>query len=361
MIRLEDIPELDIVKRVAPRNELSGGVDTLEKDAVLVTQDDLLGRCALVKKLTQYVDSPADLMFVALDTDASQITELPIHHLQRYFSLVQLYANAFSEFQDGTPIVAFNQQERCKRIPSKFSTDGTELKVQTINQLHVHIFIEDGSGFEHTTLRELEEEDILDFYDVVGIAFSELLQAKLNIKISEMGWNIQLNSRSYPLGLTFTPLEKPRVDLPTLMVYFQKEYNAAYGDIERVFVEKIVGATRRERLLLYEGLVEKYNLSPSSKRVFKTLALALKDKPTDEEKSFLRLIEGPAITWVLELPWCPRNIKATACPKFFSRGNAMEAIGVWVDQEKRATRKDHSEFYESLKKYITNASLETIS
>ena len=71
------------------------------------------------------------------------------------------------------------------------------------------------------------------------------------------------------------------------------------------------------------------NLSAFSQRIARLLAMNIVSSRS-ESRQYLRLIYGPASTWIIyeDDSGCYVHLS----PKVLSRGNAMESLGIWKDQ-----------------------------
>lgn len=334
MIRIDRIPELCVIRRDTPRNEILGSKENMEPDAVFILEDDILGKTALVEKLTPYTNNPADLMLVNLERKETQITQLDERSRLRYFQILGMTANAFEKVTKEKTFICFNQQENCEQIAQKYSPDGTELKVQTINSLHAHIFSENFQGDFFRNLSELDQKDFYDFYDPLGMTFSEIVYREV-VKKSGMD-NLSIIDQQYPFGILLKMRGKfgevPASDnLARMVCELQTRYSEIYNQIARGMEAEILGHDKKRRKDSFQKkLPQLADLSKPSQRIVKTIFLALKDDPLQEEKKYLRFVQGSALTWIIT-----QNqdfLEATLSPKVLSRGNAMEALGIWVEQ-----------------------------
>lgn len=329
-MRAEQLP---IVYREVPKNPANfPDQKGFLLDSFLTLEHPLIGTVALTRKRTQYVTGPADTMIVPLDLNASQLTELTVVQGHVFFEVCGCVAAAMLELAgNGYPVIAVNQQPECVNIPQKFASDGTELKVQTIDHLHSHVFIEDGAGVRGKKIAELDSASRNDFLDRLGLAASHLLLARINRKLVEFSFRpVAFFSESkFPLGINIPFIGGIRGLMANKKVFrlvteVQEDLIELYGSVEGHMLDEDKERKKRQLELFLSGL----DAPASVKNYLLTVAMAIKKDAAGLEKH-LHLVMGPAMTWIFFEKEKKTFINLT--PRFFSRGNAMEALGIWVE------------------------------
>ncbi len=339
--------DLTVIKRVIPQNEVISPTEgTIFDDCVLHLHSDILGEVKFVRKKTQYVENPADGMLVLRDNAASQLTDLTLVEGKEFIRILFNLANTMHRHLGyGYPTISINQQRDCRLIPRKYLPDGTEVKVQTIDQLHAHIFIEDRSGYSLASLESLEGQDLYDHNDPYGVAATEILEQLVTQVISYYGlsdrYTVKFQRDSFPMGLQISvsnPFDAEDLSGEIFLILNEIQYQAysAYSELENLITSTDgILLPRRERSSIATQWLSKFNLTEKSYRQLYTLIVALKPKISNEARTYLRLIQGPAMTWVLQDGYGRTEIYVT--PRIFSRGNAMEVLGVYVENEGKSS------------------------
>lgn len=339
--------DLTVIKRVIPQNEITSPSEgTIFDDSVLHLHSDILGEIEFVRKKTQYVENPADGMLILKNSKASQLTDLDLQEGKEFMRVLFSLANSMHrQLGYGYPTISINQQRDCQSIPYKYLPDGTEVKVQTIDQLHAHIFVEDRSGYSLAHLEELEEQDLYDHNDPYGVAATEILECVVNEVINGYSLNdrysVRFKGNSFPMGLqisvskAFEP-EDLSGEIFILLNEIQFKAYSIYSELEDLITSTDGNLlSRRERVNIAREWLSKFHLSDESYKQLYTLIVALKPNMSNEARTYLRLIKGPAMTWVLQDGYGITDIYVT--PRIFSRGNAMEVLGVYVENEGKSS------------------------
>lgn len=354
---------LDIIKREIPSNIVPPGGEL--KDAAVLwlgEKESEVGRMGLTYKKTPYVENPADLMLILEDSEVSQLTDFTTDQGVSFFRACgEVATNMASMIGEGKPFIALNQQADCTAIPFKFAPDGTELKVQTIDNIHAHIFIETGYGENMGPAHEMTEMDQVDFMDPYGIAvgklFQEYAQGLLPIDSPTV---VTFNEMNYPLGLTFTlnggiKENLSSADFFNLIQDVQRQYVKMYRQVYSLLTnESGQLRTHQERKILVEEFLKTHNVTDETKRDLLTLCVATKNVELEERKQ-MRLVRGPALTWVIYEDGV--NTKATMIFRIVSRGNATDALGIWVEPKGIASEEREMElqnFYGALMSNLGN-------
>lgn len=304
----------------------------LLNDVNFVVGSDSLGELSFIRKKTPYVCNPADGLLMALQSNASQITDLTPLQQKEFLSIAGFIANEFSSRVSGIPVIAINQQTECREIPSKYSQDGTELKVQTINELHAHIFMLDGSQNHLCTIAELDSSDRNDFYDPIGLGFLKLFIQ--NYGLSQKYSNLFFETSQQPLGLTLQFDSSISCTLNTL------EFAKTLSDLQRDFVSfycelrdlmnNFLFESYKARYLITQNVLKDFDLTDDEYRLLHKVGSCLRRTSAEEKRKHMRLVQGPALTWIIFEDNGKTKVNLT--PRVFSRGNAMEAMGYWVEQ-----------------------------
>jgi len=339
---------------VEARNSFLG---KLEGDTHTILQLDGWGHVALVQKSRPYITGPADLMLIPIYRDISQVSELDDDEGRALLRMSGSVAHAMVRADEGKgqshSVIAFNQQPACVYLPEKYE-NGVEVKTQTINQLHFHIFLEDGQGETNGTIADLKEGDKKDFLDIFGIAFGEALIPVLKKKVTSLNNKAEvffLKNR-FPLGINIRwdeSLESVTNDpnLFNFIKFSQERLIAFYQDFAGCIAAD--GShwweNRNSDLRSKSERIEKVNdflkrkcgnLSAFSQRIARLLATNIVSSGS-ESRQYLRLIYGPASIWIIYENDSGCYIHLS--PKVLSRGNAMESLGIWKDQFDEADEK----------------------
>jgi len=331
-------PELNITYREITKNPASGkSVEGYEADGLVVLEDSVIGRMAIVRKLTQYVNSPADAMLVPLDLGVSQLTEMTDRLGQHFMEVNGKVVESMSHLSQG----------------------GTELKVQTIDRLHSHVYIEDGAGKSILRLYQLRKSDQYCYYDPVGLAASEVIGLMAGTFLSEKHLSGCLfnNENQFPLGINI----RFRQSVPDLLKgdvawqvinYLQSAYYELYGNIEKNIVTPDGLVNKPSRLKVCENLIRNFGLSDHSKKLIQ-FCLSNLTKLSEMVDKNLKFVQGPALTWIIYGSSSETFINIS--PKLLSRGNASDALGFWVEPNGETNNEDLSiqlDFYRQLIKLI---------
>ena len=324
--------QLVIVRREVPINPVhTPDEEGFIKDSFLILKDSALERVALVRKKTQYITGPADLMLVPLMPRGTNLAELTNIQGTRFFGICCEVAAAMSEISgSGFPVIAINQQPECINLPSKFDFDGTEIKVQTIDQLHAHVFIEDGTGDPFKKINELDKVSKNDFLDPVGQIAGPIIAEIMSRKLENLGLStVKLLRDTFPFGAS-TVVEQNLRDLSSngkLFLFLRSVQEDFFTIYERVKSSALI-KDRSERGSSLQRVLGEFKLPAGSIRRLSTIAAQLKNYY--EVSGYLRFVHGPALTWIIYQQLDGVLINLT--PRLLSRGNAMEAFGVWIDQ-----------------------------
>lgn len=325
---------LYVIREEVPVNEIYGGRDDFIQNEAISLKDEILGQVSLIRKRTPYVSNPSDIMLMLPDQSASQITDLTNSQGGRLLEVCTEILRVSGSRIQGARYISINQQTECLDIPQKFASDGTELKVQTFNELHAHIFIRPyGTNYLQTQATSLEEEDYYDFFDEFGIVVSKAFFQTVNPKIIE-NYHVALSFQEnrFPIGINISSSIRDfnSVQLFEFMNFLQEEYVSFYYRFANEMQdENGVLLSRSERMSLYNKLRNSISLSKDDEKVLKTLLIATRETNLESRKH-MKYIKGPALTWLLEFG--ATNINLHLAIKFLARGNAMESLGVWVDQ-----------------------------
>lgn len=350
----------------------------LEKDTHTYLSVDNRGLIALVQKSRPYISGPADLMLIPAYRSVSQICELDDNEGQSLLEMSGVIANSMVEISGdkncGRPVIALNQQPSCVSLPGKYE-EGVEVKIQTIDQLHLHIFLEDGEGDPFLTIGALSAEDKKDFLDIPGLVLSEALfpdvdhQATALNSLAETRFSLD----KYPLGINIRWGRKitditgdPKAF--DFIKHVQDRLATAYQDFCRCLTvggdDWWLGRSQLrfsdERIARTEVLLETTykHISDFGKRV--ALLIARNIVPGElEERRYLKMLYGPSCTWIFFEDSSGAYIHFS--PKVLSRGNAMECLGIWKDQFEEADearqRLQHS-FYLDLQENLATRGYE---
>ncbi|MFA6250438.1 MAG: hypothetical protein WC686_02915 [Candidatus Shapirobacteria bacterium] len=331
---------------------------TLESDAHTIVSLPNFGDVGLVQKRRPYVEGPADLMLVPFYRPVDLLTHCSPDEARELFFLSGHLIGVLSSLQlNGFPVIAINQQPEAGKIASKYAPDGTELKVQTINQLHFHLFIEDGSGQPKARVAQLNEEDQPDFLDPFSPIVAQLLAPIVAEHVCSSGLKGELRTvwDEFPVGLRITieaplPIVMQEPQLPVLLSQVQDRYCLAYNCLASNFLDpskRLIDRPERIRRTR-QFLANTDCLSPLSRRHL----LLLSSSVTSSEKEtrhHLRFVQGPALTWLFFQQG--RQTVVNIAPRILSRGNAMESLGIWKDQFDDApvsTQCQYNAFYAEL-------------
>lgn len=327
----EQLP--DILYREVPRNTVSifGKSDRGYKaDSLAVIKDDLWGRFGIVRKWTQYVAGPADVMIVPLGSKISQLTELETPRLNRFFHLCGVVVSEMHrKCKNGFPVVAINQQPECVNIPNKYAADGTELKVQTMNEIHAHLYIENGEHSRIIAQSMLKVEDRYSFVDPLGVIVGKLIYGEVR-GLSERipGFvKLHLNDGKYPLGVNFefTGGISGNLDKPELCRFMVDTQLWIFG-IYRSLEEKLKQATDRAGVV--DWFLSEHHMDEKSAKYVSKIIRVIKNF-SEVKKKYHKFVPGPAMTWIIYEK--NGNTLVNLTPRILSRGNASESLGVWVE------------------------------
>ncbi len=332
--------ELVVIERYVPRNPVhEPNRDGFRADSLLVIDNADLGPIGVVRKKTHYVNSPADVMIMPLEGAISQITELSEAEAASFLLTCARVVDAMREISpDGSPVIAINQQPDCIMLPTKFAPDGTELKVQTIDAIHAHVFLEDGRGLPRGTISSMDKVASTDFFDPLGHAVSQLFISEVNRQLDEAGLATQstYNTDHFPLGINVpfdgdivAVLTDPRI--ARFIQATQRSYVQTYRMIEQIW-QNYSGEARRDQITQFFSGLSGENIQV--REFVERVILSLREDVSGVERHH-RLVQGPALTWVIYERDGRCYIHLT--PRFFSRGNAMEDLGVWVEPVEEVT------------------------
>lgn len=349
---MDNTEDLYVSRQNVATNSIYGESNDLDPNEFMELDTPVLGQLSLVRKKTPYVDNPSDMMIRMKNSDYSQITEMPSEKGGELLELCSKILEISAEEISGRKFIAINQQVECNDIPSKYAQDGTELKVQTINEIHPHMFILPTDYPNTWQIGELEDEDYHDFYDEFAVAVSEALSKSFQVESSSV--RKTFNRNVYPVGLIFHVSRDGSNEFHQtfdLMQRFQSEYsNLYYQYIGLIFDHEGNLLPRKERLEEMRVRVGRLNLSEESEHSL--LKMFVASIPRDQEdRKYLRFIQGPALTWLIEISDTDLIIHPSL--RFVSRGNAMESLGVWVDQgyDRQDTHlEDQKKLYQRLMK-----------
>jgi len=333
---------------------------SLEGDAYAILRLDPYGEVGLVQKSRPYVEGPADMMMVPFYRPVSLITECTPDERHKLFALSGHLVELFERCcPHDYPVIAINQQSEGTTIPGKYAEDGTELKVQTIDQLHFHIFMEDKSGEPKFPIFRLKSEDRKDFLDPFSVVATDFIGPMVRQQILRSGLvcDYQIAWNSFPLGIRIF-IDKPlsattqEVALSNFLSGVQTQYCIMYELVASCFLSSDgsdMPRKRTERVDRVNQLVKKYDcLSEFSKRLLSLLAHKVTSSK-QENRKYLRFVKGPALTWLLYAQ--DKQTVVNLSPRILSRGNAMESLGIWKDQFQDASsevQQEHNCFYRNL-------------
>lgn len=335
-----------LIRRTVPINPTIRARKSLLDDAYVIFDSEVLGRVCLTQKKTPYEIHPADVMVAIPDNKASQLTELSyfegVVFLRTCGRIARIMHKALGR---GFPVVAINQQPECRNIPYKYSEDGTELKVQTLNELHAHVFIEDHFGERYLSVAELSPDSKYDFYDPYAMAFSEGLFNRVAGKLVKLDkqHKISFNQGTFPIGINIAWGEDIVTTLGDAHFYqfireVQEDIVSIYRSVETMIINDDGSfADRNKRRLMVDALCDSEGrLSDKCRRVITSLIMGLRSSDSEKRK-YMRLIKGPALTWA----FCENNgcTNINLIPRIISRGNAMEMLGIWVETGEVADEK----------------------
>jgi hypothetical protein len=327
----EQLP--DILYREVPRNPVSvlGKSDLgYEADSLAIVVDDLWKRFGIVRKWTQYMTGPADVMIIPLGTNVSQLTELDSPRLNRFFHLCgSLIDEMQRECGNGFPVVAINQQPECVNIPNKYAVDGTELKVQTIDCLHAHLYIENGEHHHKIAHSSLRPEDKLSFVDPVGIIAGEIINNELSGVLEKIPGFVKshLFVDRYPLGVNLELTGGIRENLDKIeLCRFMADTQSWIFAIYRSLEDRLKQTTDRTNVV--DWFLGEHHMDKRSAKYVSKIIRTIKDCSKVKKKHH-RFVPGPAMTWIIYER--DGNTFVNLTPRILSRGNASESLGVWVE------------------------------
>ena len=323
----------DILYREVPRNTVSvlgksnGGY---EADSLAIIKDGLWGRFGIVRKWTQYVTGQADVMIIPLGSKVSQLTELEAPQLNRLFHLCgTVVSEMHRRCGNGFPVVAINQQTECVNIPNKFAPDGTELKVQTIDEVHAHLYIEDGEHGHTIAQSELKAEDKYSFVDPLGVIAGKLIYKEVCGALERIPGFVKLHlfDDKYPLGVNLElkggiSENLDKTELCTFIVDTQSRIFGIYRSLE----DKLKQTTDRTHVV--DWFLREQHMDEKSARYVSKIIRMIKVNSKVEKKHH-RFVPGPAMTWIIYEK--NGNTFVNLTPRILSRGNASESLGVWVE------------------------------
>lgn len=325
-----ELPSL--IRREVPRNNVSGkSLEGYTTDAYFVIDDNLLGKIAVVKKWTRYVNNPADVMMIPLESDISQLTELDNENGARFMEICLSLATAMHDkLGYGSPVIAINQQADCHKLPRKYSEDGTEVKVQTIDQLHAHVFIEDELGIAIGTINGLSKEDKYCFNDPLAEVVGEIMFSPSFLDEKLDGITKILVTNQFPMGIKFI-MERNLTggsELFSIVNAVQTRYVNLYRKIEAEILENDYITNIQARRNLFNRLSIEFRLTRRSRAILFCVLNNLRNY-SEEERKFMRFVQGPALTWIV----CEDkdHLTINLSPRILSRGNASESLGIWVE------------------------------
>jgi len=331
---------------VEARNPFLG---KLEGDTHTILQLDGWGHVALVQKSRPYITGPADLMLIPIYRAISQVSELDDDEGRALLRMSGNVAHAMVRADEGKgqshPVIAFNQQPACVCLPEKYE-NGVEVKTQTIDQLHFHIFLEDGQGEINWAIAGLKGEDKKDFFDILGLAFGEALIPDLKKRVMTLNNKAEvlfLRGR-FPLGINIRWSESLegvtndpnlfsfiKFSQERLITFYQNFADCLTVDGSHWWEKNSDLRPRSERIERVSDFLKKKcsNLSAFSQRITRLLAMNIVSSRS-ESRQYLRLIYGPASIWIIyeDDSGCYVHLS----PKVLSKGNAMESLGIWKDQ-----------------------------
>ncbi|MBI5358597.1 hypothetical protein HZB69_03175 [Candidatus Amesbacteria bacterium] len=323
----------DILYREVPRNRVSAlgkSNSGYEADSLAIISDNLWGRFGVVRKWTQYVTGSADVMIIPLGSNVSQLTELEAPRLGRFLHLCgSLVAEMHRECGNGFPVVAINQQPECVNIPDKYAADGTELKVQTINEVHAHLYIENGK-YNHTIPpSKLKAEDRYSFIDPLGIIAGGLIYKEACDTLERIPGFVKLHlfDDKYPLGVNFelTGGISENLDKTELCAFVADTQSWIFG-IYRSLENKLRQTTDRTDVV--DWFLKEHHMDKKSADYISKIISIIRDHSVVEKKHH-RFVPGPAMTWIIYERG--GNTFVNLAPRILSRGNASESFGVWVE------------------------------
>ena len=310
------------------------------------------GQLGLIQKVTPYVTNQADTMVAPMYRKISLLDEFKTREGIDYFAFLGRLAGIFlSILGDGIPIVAINQQALCNQIPRKY-IDDVDLKVQTWNQFHAHVFLEDFSGtawMQRSTIPLLERKN---FFDPLSMAASELALRQVDTvrEVFLPETELNLSKDHFPLGITLKWHRniESAFDDPALFLFMRtvqtslfKMYNhfmLEYLQLENpLAVNTYLSALSRESAALRKKaiieLIQKNQFSIFTEKILMVLANNLRSWH-DEKLHYLRIIPGPAMTWLIFQEFDQVVINLSF--RILSRGNASEALGIYTRHDQFA-------------------------
>lgn len=351
---MDSIENQFIVRRSVPTNAIYGGRHEIEVNEAIRLTSPKLGDISLIRKKTPYTSNPVELMITIPEVPVSQLTELKIEQGAEFFNISEEILKISSKKVSGRPLLSINQQHEGVNIPEKFAADGTEVKVQTIDPLHGHLFVDSGGGEEAFLIKHLDDTDKYDFYDVFSIAIAEYLYCVLSMSKDFSSINLKFDISKPPYGLLIEfPANSDNHEMFSLIQRLQLYYLDLYYQVYSEMVDlKGEPLPKRQRFHRAQELLKEIEISEASKHSLITMLSA--SVPLNlENRKFLRFIQGPALTWIIDFFGDSKRVYMG--PKILSRGNAMEALGVWVDQAfDRTDEGEHAqiEFYKYLIKRL---------
>ena len=335
---MKDTESLYISRQDVATNSIYGEENEIEPNEAVHITSNVLGELSIIRKKTPYVDNVSDLMILPIKKDYSQITEMNAIEGGELLAICSDILDLSATEINGRKFISINQQIECSKIPNKFGEDGTELKVQTINKLHPHVFVLPNNLKRTWHINELKDEDYHDFYDEFSLSVSEYIYQNSQEGFFNTGAEdikLSFQSEDYPLGIIINiPKPKETVDwgnIFQIMSTFQSKFIKKYYEFyEILFNNKGELRSQQERYKLISPSLESSNLSEQSKRSMLKMLVVSRESSLEERK-YLRFVQGPALTWLIELKEDATIINPAF--RFVSRGNAMESLGIWVDQD----------------------------
>lgn len=244
---------------------------------------------SILTKKTPYTSLDSEGMFYIRGVDNkmySQVTEFDRNQRNLISFFCEQLVNAIKIICNHDAILSANQQQECVLIPAKFDTNGVEVKVQTINGFHMHFFPNIIHPLTIVPLDSLELLDQQDFYDIYG---ADLLADYQTVPNS----NFYKSKGVSQLGIMESLLE------------FHLDFSRRYYNYTSVMGNKPTDAQFTIRQNTFLNLLQ---------------------RPTELSPKFYP-IQGPAFTYLYD-----HSNGSMIAPRMVSRGNAMEAMYVWVDQ-----------------------------
>lgn len=294
-------------------------------------------------KLNQYTSSPYEFALFPTHRKVSLLRDLTLDEGVSLMRSVYDLSEAMSVVRgipDKNSIISVNQHFYVEGLPSSIQRENDEVftRVQTVDQLHIHVaqnVLEIGDVIRLDSLRQERKMEIIDPYTQV---FSEIATGLIKDTYEGIFTGFTVNTKSYPLGLTLH-LEGGlkticNEDFFKFLVKFEDYYEGEYRNISRCLVSNEedkygmpLPLTEEERLKnIQEYFASKDALSDKSKRLLYYIAKHL--KPFEEEQHpYYTFVKHPAFTLSVyqdDQGEAYVNIQ----PRIVSRGNALSAFGI---------------------------------